>query len=358
VPRSVLNVLPHPGGGGETYVDALAELEDFQSHRLFLSSRASPSPKVVRGVARVARGSSSYDLVHLHGEVVAGLCLPVIRSVPAVVTFNGLHLVGRLDGIRYAAARRNLRAVVGRADATICVSRSEFVGLVTHLGADPGTRARVVPNGVAWVDAPTVEERDAARGRLGIDRSVVALFAGSLDRRKDPVTPAVATAALEGSTPELVLLVAGDGPLKPTLDDLARRTPNVRVLGHRSDISALMAISDIFVLVSEREGLSFALLEAMANGCAPIVTDIPANVEAVGTEGLFVPYADVRSFTAAFRRLLSDPAAVSGLGAGARARDRSMFSQRAMVEATHAVYEDVLRNRSPGRRVSPRSTAH
>ena len=138
-----------------------------------------------------------------------------------------------------------------------------------------------------------MDERETARRRLGVEGSVVALFAGSLDRRKDPLTPAVAAAALRNHSPELVLLVAGEGPLRPMLEDLATRTTNVRVLG-RSDLPDLMAIADIFVLVSEREGLSFALLEAMANGCAPIVSDIPANVEAMGGHGAIVPFQDMR----------------------------------------------------------------
>ena len=153
--------------------------------------------------------ASGHDLVHLHGEVVAGLCLPLIRSTPTVVTFNGLHLVGRLDGIRYATARRSLKTVVKRADATICVSRSEFVGLATHLGGIPGARTRVIPNGVPSMHELAAAERSAARQRLGMDHSVVALFAGSLDGRKDPLTPAVAVASLREFAPDLVLLVAG-----------------------------------------------------------------------------------------------------------------------------------------------------
>jgi glycosyltransferase involved in cell wall biosynthesis len=117
-----------------------------------------------------------------------------------------------------------------------------------------------------------------------------------------------------------------------------------------------MAIADVFVLVSEREGLSFALLEAMANGCAPIVSDVPANVEAVGAHGVIVPFHDVPSFARALRRLVHDRAETARIGARARERVRRMFSVAAMLEATQETYEDVLRARR-SRRTGPRSKA-
>ena len=60
-----------------------------------------------------------------------------------------------------------------------------------------------------------------------------------------------------------VLLVAGDGPLAGALAG-----ERVRMLGQRDDVPALLAAADILVLPSAREGLSFALLEAMAAGLA------------------------------------------------------------------------------------------
>jgi glycosyltransferase involved in cell wall biosynthesis len=141
------------------------------------------------------------------------------------------------------------------------------------------------------------------------------------------------------------------------LEEIARRAANVRVLGHRSDVPALMAIADIFVLVSEREGFSFALLEAMANGCAPIVTDVPTNVEAVGEHGAIVPFEDVPTFTNALRELVDDPAEAARIGARARERVRQMFSKTSMLEGTREAYEDVLRERRLGQRGSRRSRA-
>jgi glycosyltransferase involved in cell wall biosynthesis len=118
-----------------------------------------------------------------------------------------------------------------------------------------------------------------------------------------------------------------------------------------------MAIADIFVLVSEREGFSFALLEAMANGCAPIVSDVPANIEAVGDLGAIVPFQDLPSLTTALRGMVDDPAETARIGACARKRVGTRFSLTNMLERTREVYEDVLRKRGSGGQASSRSKA-
>ena len=124
----------------------------------------------------------------------------------------------------------------------------------------------------------------------------VGIWVGSLDERRDPL--AVVRAAEQTST---TLLIVGDGPLRPEVERAAGA--HVHMLGQRNDVPNLLRASDFFVLMSQREGLSFALLEAMACGLPAIVADIPENIEAVGDTGLAVPYGDEEATAAAFRRL-------------------------------------------------------
>src|SRR5919204_68745 len=88
----------------------------------------------------------------------------------------------------------------------------------------------------------------------------------------------------------------------------------VQLLGHRNDVPRLLAAADFFLLVSKREGLSFALLEAMAHGLPAIVADVCENVEAVGDSGLAVPYGDEAALAAALVRLAGDEAGRAILG--------------------------------------------
>src|SRR5262249_7710688 len=81
----------------------------------------------------------------------------------------------------------------------------------------------------------------------------------------------------------LVFWIAGDGPLRSQLNEIVERydlSAMVRFLGFRDDVPLLLQASDVVVLPTWREGLSIALLEAMASGKAIVTTNISPNVEA------------------------------------------------------------------------------
>jgi glycosyltransferase involved in cell wall biosynthesis len=339
--RSVLHVLPHAGGGGETYVDVLSEMRGYSFRRVYVAPRRKPGVgQVVAGVADLSRVLRGYDLLHIHGEATAGLFLPVLAARPSVATLHGLHLLRRFGGLRRRAAALNLRAILRAASRTICVSNTERDLLAAVVGGTAIRRALVVHNGARVAPPATDAERGAVRRELGIrDSGPVAIWVGSLDERRDPLV--VLRAAIGTSTP---LLVVGEGPLRGEVERAAR--PPVHVLGQRDDVPRLLAAADFFVLMSEREGFSFALLEAMAHGLPAIVADVPENVEAIGDAGLVVPYGDETALTAALRLLLDDGAKRAALGRDARDRVAQLFNAEDMLERTRAVYEEVLGPRS------------
>jgi glycosyltransferase involved in cell wall biosynthesis len=285
-----------------------------------------------------------HDLVHVHGEVAAGICLPALALRASVVTFHGLHLLRRARGMRALAARANLRLILRTASRTICVSEAELTDVVSVVGPDAGQRATVIHNGVALQTPPSPEQRAAARAALGLtEAQVVGLWLGGLDAHKAPlvaVDAAVRAAAGEKGA-GLVLLVAGDGPLRPEVEGVARHSDAIRALGFRGDAPQLMAASDFFVLSSEREGLSYALLEAMATGLPAVVSDAPGNPEAVGDAGIVLPRGDVAAFTAAFREMVRDTPSRLALGLRAHDRIASQFRLDTMMAKTRAVYEAV-----------------
>src|SRR5262245_57785293 len=170
--RSVLHVLPHPGGGGETYVDLLDDMRGYSSSRTYLATSSRPGPvELARGLAAAINRGRRADLVHVHGETGADLCLPLLASRPSVVTFNGLHLSRRLHGIPHRAAVQSLRAVVRSADRIICVCRVEQDYLRATIGASPASRTLVIHNGVPIPPAPTYAARAEVSTELGIAES-------------------------------------------------------------------------------------------------------------------------------------------------------------------------------------------
>lgn len=338
---SVLHVLPWPGGGGETYVNQLARMDGYRFDRAYIAPGPTYGPTVVAGGVRAQLSGRHFDLLHVHGEVCATLCLPCLALLPSVLTTHGLHLMRRLEGWRRAAAEANLRLIVRAASRTICVSDADFGEVESLVGATE--RLVLIRNGVARLPRPTSEERASARATLGIPATAtVGLYLAALDPHKEPIT--VARAALEatGRGVPLVMIFAGDGPLRNNLDALADEAAALRVVGFQDDIRPVLAASDFFVLPSRREGLSFSLLEAMSAGLPPVVSDIPGNPEAVGDAGVVVQPGDVADFTAAFERLAMDEEERLRMGERARERVAERFNRRQMVERTRAVYEDVL----------------
>lgn len=330
--RSVLNVLAHPGGGGETYVDTLARMRGWRSRRVFLSSSPRSAPL---GVARAGLAGFRSDLVHAHGEVAALLSLPTLSLRPSVVTLHGLHLVRRLEGHARRAAAANLRLVVRTADRTICAGESERDHALLVVGDALAERLVVIRHGV---DLPPPGDRAEARSSLGVDEpTAVVLFLGSLEAQKDPL--AAARAVIDASRQAPVMLVlAGEGPLRPVLEAFG---DPVRVLGERHDVGRLLAAADIFLLPSRREGIPFALLEAMAAGLPCIVCDEPGCIESVGEAGLVVAGGDLPALSAAVVELAGDRSRGEELGRLARERVERLFRAETMIATTQALYDEL-----------------
>ena len=137
----------------------------------------------------------------------------------------------------------------------------------------------------------------------------------------------------------LTLLVAGDGPLRAKVDATASGT--VRILGQREDPSRLLAAADIFVMPSQREGQSVAVLEAMRAGLALVVSDGVGNPEAVGDAGWSCPSATRARSPARWRGWLRRRASAASSAlpraSASASTSRSMSSRRECVG-----YETVL----------------
>lgn len=349
--KSVLHVLPHPGGGGETYVDSLDRMEDYAFERFYLARSSAPRDalrSLVRTALEVQFEARNHDLIHVEGEIASAVCLPSLALRPSVVTLNGLHLLRRVDGSREKAARANLRLMLAAASRVICVSDSEHDDFLRAVGRDDHERAVLIRNGVRPLAPPSAEERDAARAAFGLPPGViVAAWLAGLDDHKDPLTAANAAIEVARRGTSFALLMAGDGPLRPELEHMAaeRDTNSLRILGFRTDVRQVLAAADFFVLTSRREGLSFSLLEAMSMGLPAVVSDGPGNPDAVGDTGLVVAFGDIEGFADAFARLAADSAARLQLAELARKRVLENFSVDDMVRRTRDVYEATLRDR-------------
>ena len=110
----------------------------------------------------------------------------------------------------------------------------------------------------------------------------------------------------------------------------------LRRLGYRSDVAAILAASDIFVLPSHFEGLPMSIIEAMLCGLPVVATDIrgPREQVADGVTGLLVPAAEAVALGAALARLADDPSLRAALGAAGRERALAVYTEAATVFRT------------------------
>jgi glycosyltransferase involved in cell wall biosynthesis len=105
--------------------------------------------------------------------------------------------------------------------------------------------------------------------------------------------------------------ILGQGPLRPVLEQQIRERKledRVELLGFRNDVETVLRRARLFALVSEWEGVPFAMIEALCTGLVPIVTDVGTITDWIehGKNGLIVPVGDVRALADAIQGLLAD----------------------------------------------------
>lgn len=297
--------------------------------------RRKPHMPLERVEALRARGLTVHVVTRcwLHRPTVAELARLLRTLQPAAVLAHGFpeHLIGRQAGLKAGVpvliqvehnSRERYRPwslwltrrLAARSAALVGVSEGVREALLAQ--GLPPQKTLAIPNGIDL----SRFAGDGPKQREGIVMS--ARFA----RQKDHGVLLQALALLarqQGLRPMLQL--AGTGPLMARMQALTARLglqPQVRFLGHHSDMPALLQGARVYVLATHYEGMPLALVEAMAAGCACVASDV-IGVRGViedGVTGLLVPEGDAAALAAALARLLGDPSLAARLGAAARER--------------------------------------
>ena len=278
------------------------------------------------------------DVVHTHlfyADVFGRLAARWSR-VAAIVSTEHSTEGGALSSKR----RAGMRFTAHIPHRTVAVSETVRDRLLARLPVAV-SNVRVIPNGIAldaWRSA-----RALPRAELGIgDDDLVVGSVGRLVESKayDDLLRAVARL----DDPRVHVVMVGDGPdrdaLRRLADDLGLQG-RAHWLGVRADVARLLKRFDVFVLPSLWEGHSVALLEAMAAGCACVVSAIPELVQTLGTAGIAVPPRDVEHLSAALRDLLSSPAERQRLQAEAH-RQVERFSIEESAQRYVSLYNEIL----------------
>ena len=288
------------------------------------------------------------DLVHTHlihadthGQPAARLC-----SVPGVSSFHACPPF--YDRPLY----RSMARLVGRmARATIAIS--------DHLGRylvdrdlTPADRVRVIHYGIdsaGW--RLSVQDRERERIGQGLARGDIAVGVSSrLVPEKGHADLIDAVAIARRSDSRLRLMIAGDGPLRESLERRAAAAlppESYRFLGFVDDIRSFMNACDVFVFPTTPdfgEGFGLAALEASAAGVPIVGTDVGPIPEVVadGESGRIVPPRAPAALAAAIMELAGDDHLRRRLGEGAARRAHEVFGLDRMVDRSVDVYHEVL----------------
>lgn len=241
--------------------------------------------------------------------------------------------------------RLRVRLSLGRARLVVALSEFNRRELVEWIGV-PDRRIRVVPNGVppgpfAPVDA---RARRAARASLGLpDRPTVA-FVGALVPEKG------ADVVVEHATDfgdDVQVVVAGDGPERDRLEELAARVGphRVRFLGSRADVVPVYHAADVVAFPSRGgDAMPATLLEAGLCGIPVVATAIGAIPEVVADDetGVVTGPEPDRAFVDAVAALLNDPDRRAALGVAARARCLARYAIGPVAEGWERVLVEVV----------------
>jgi glycosyltransferase involved in cell wall biosynthesis len=284
-PESALAVMGDPPGVGM---------------QLLASSRARPD-RVVAARRRLRSLARGFDVVHAHGLRAGAVAAARPRGLPLVVTWHNAPLMtGPLRAVHAALSRYVARS----ADLTLGASPD-----LTEAARRAGARDARTTFVVAPPLAPARRTRDEVRAELDAGSRPIVLAVGRLQvqKRFDVLVAAAASWAGRGDAP--LVVIAGGGPDEAQLSaQVAATGAQVRLLGARTDIAALLAAADVVALPSTWEARALVAQEALKAGVPLVTTPVGGLPDLLGDAAVFVPVGDAQALAAALERVLADPA--------------------------------------------------
>jgi glycosyltransferase involved in cell wall biosynthesis len=280
-----------------------------------------------------------------HDSNLLGVPLAWLARVPVRIATH--H--GKIEGLPPWRQRLHSWLVnIGIARALVAVSEQ-----TRRTAIDEGVRADrivVIPNGVTPLDMSSVDRADA-RAALRLDgNDIFLLSTGRLTYQKGHEFLVQAMSKVIRHFPNAKAGICGEGPLRPQLQSQILElglSGHVRLLGTRDDVSPLLAAADIFVLPSRWEGLSIALMEAMAAGVPVVATRVDGVKDLIteGVHGLLVPPEDSERLEESILQLLADPQMRKRMGSAAQAYVLDVHSADVMCRKYYDVMFNLLESR-------------
>lgn len=267
------------------------------------------------------------DILHAHGHKAAALCASLKRKYPDLICIATAH------GTKRNSSRNN--KVMAKMDAMIAVSQ----GVSDSMKPLPST---VIHNALAPCTETHARAELCQQWQLDPNKPIIAA-AGRLIRLKryDRLIDAVRGLNVQ-------LLIFGDGPKRAELEYM--KGENVRLAGHIENVRAWLPAVDLFVICSEREGLSLAMLEAMHAGVSVLSTPVSGATELL-PEAALIREDSVKGITAAIRNALDHADTLRADLAPVFNRVKNELTPERLVGETLALYGRTLADKGRGKQI-------
>ncbi|MGI9234256.1 MAG: glycosyltransferase family 4 protein [Woeseiaceae bacterium] len=287
------------------------------------------------------------DVIHVHGLAFPREVCELRDLVPNVPTLLQDHA----DRVPYFWRRSGWRRGAAAAAGVSFCSRAQ---------AGPFQRAGLLAPEMPIFEIPeatslfTPGDKKEARSATGMHGSPAVLWVAHLDANKDPLTVLNAVSVAARSLPELQLWCCYiSAPLLSAVQSRIKRDARLRDRVHllgcvpHEQIEELMRAADCFVLASHREGGNFSLIEALATGLTPIVTDIPSSraLTGDGTVGTLWPCGNWRALARELQTTAVEQRADTR--SHVRAYYEAQLSSTAIGQKLISAYNQLIETRRP-----------
>jgi glycosyltransferase involved in cell wall biosynthesis len=336
-------------GGG----DMIDRMSNAGARVFLLGKRRRGDMTAVTKLANLIR-HEHVDLLHLHtapgmfwgtlAQIASGTGVPIVRTEHNPYSPQDLP----------AAFRWVFPRFTRRASRVICVSgrvRQSFADRFPELAE----KFVEVPNGIRLQDYEKLPPRAECRAQFKLLPGAKLL--GTVGRMVPVKNHRLLIEALfrvRQTVPDVHLAIIGEGNLRDSLAAYAADldlSECVSLVKETQKIDSFYGAIDIFCLSSNSEGMPLTLLEALASGVPVVSTEVGGIPEIIenGKTGYLVPKGSAEEMAKRIVDLLQNPSKAAELALNGRNMVHERFPAEKMIQATEAVYEEVLAKAAPGR---------
>lgn len=298
---------------------------------------------------RLWRSQDTYDVLHAHlafGPALAAVIAARLLQKSSMVKLGNSGAFGDIETSKRTVRGRFRLAMVRKwADVVIALDDQMETEAVSA-GFDAKQIRRMV-NGIDASSFLSSSEVRDTRESFGLSGKTVVLYIGRLSAQKSLPTLIHAIERASRSCSTLHLMLVGDGPERENLEALASDlnvSNRITFAGLQSDVRAYLSAADIFALPSLSEGISNALLEAMASGLACVASSVGGTAEVLdhGKCGVLLTGNDLDRWTEALLDLAMNEKKRQQLGCAARTRITEVYDFAVVGKKYISLYEELI----------------